>query len=77
MSINVLYINFSDEGGAAIASMDLHEELLKHGINSRYLVLNLTKKHAKSKQYYSHRRGYKIFWEKVWFLKVKAKWIQI
>ena len=76
MSHNILHINFSDQGGAAIASMDLHEELLKQGINSNYLVLNLTKKYPVEKQYYYHRRIYKSIIEKAWYLYIKAKWIE-
>ena len=76
MSLNIVHINFSDQGGSAVASMDLHEELLKQGVNSNYLVLNLSKKYPAEKHYYSHRRIYKTIIEKAWYLYIKAKWIE-
>lgn len=76
MSLNIVHINFSDQGGSAVASMDLHEELLKQGVNSKYLVLNLSKKYPAEKHYYSHRRIYKSIIEKAWYLYIKAKWIE-
>ena len=76
MSIKILHINFSDSGGAAVASMTLHEELLKTGLSSKYLALNLTNNHPKDKQYYSHRRIYKSVFEKIWYLYIKATFIR-
>ncbi|TNF49270.1 MAG: glycosyltransferase [Bacteroidetes bacterium] len=75
MSVKVLHINFSDSGGAAIASMDLHEALLKKGVHSRYLCLNLTKEHPAELHYYSHRRIYTSAFRKAWHLYLKAAWI--
>jgi hypothetical protein len=75
MSPKVLHINFNDIGGAAVASMDLHEELLRQGFHSRYLCLNLTKNHPAEKHYYSHRRIYTSFFRKLWHLYIKAAWI--
>ena len=72
MSIKILHINFSDSGGAAIASMYLHEELLRQGVESKYLCLNLTKKHPPHLHYYSHRRIYKTFIRKLWHLYLKG-----
>lgn len=76
MSIKVLHINFSDSGGAAVASMTLHEEFLKRGFSSKYLALNLTKNHPKDNQYYSHRRIYKSVFEKTWYLYIKPTFIK-
>jgi glycosyltransferase involved in cell wall biosynthesis len=76
VSIKILHINFSDSGGAAVASMTLHEELLKTGLSSKYLALNLTNNHPKDKQYYSHRRIYKSVFEKTWYLYIKAALIR-
>ena len=70
--IKVLHINFSDTGGAAIASMDLHEELVRQEIDSKFLTLNLVKEHSSDFHYYSHRRVYQSLFEKFWFLYVKA-----
>ena len=76
MSIKVLHINFSDSGGAAVASMTRHEEFLKRGFSSKYLALNLTKNHPKDNQYYSHRRIYKSVFEKTWYLYIKSTFIK-
>jgi glycosyltransferase involved in cell wall biosynthesis len=75
MSLKILHINFNDSGGAAVASMDLHEELLRQGIHSRYLCLNLTKKHSADRHYYTHRRIYTSFFRKLWHLYIKAAWV--
>lgn len=38
--MNVLHVNSQDDGGAAIASLNLHNSLIHHGINSRYLAMD-------------------------------------
>ena len=44
--MNILHVNFDDTGGAAIASKDLHEALIKEGVDSNYLTLNLTEHYS-------------------------------
>ena len=70
--MNILHVNFSDIGGAAIASKSLHEELLQQGIDSNYLVINLTQNYLPEKKYYSHRRIYKSLLDRIWHLRIKA-----
>lgn len=73
MKINVLHINYSDGGGAAKASLTLHQELLKKGITSNYLALNLTKEYLVNDYVYSHRRVYNSLFEKAYYLYYKAR----
>ena len=70
--MNILHVNFDDTGGAAIASRDLHDALIKQGIDSNYLALNLTEQYSKESNYFSHRRIYKLFFEKLYYLYLKA-----
>ena len=48
--MNILHVNFDDTGGAAIASKDLHEALIKEGIDINYLTLNLTEQYSKERK---------------------------
>ncbi len=76
MSVKVLHINFSDEGGAAIAAMTLHETLvLSSEIESSFLCLNLKNAHEPSLNYFSHRRIYINFFQKLWYLYIRARFI--
>lgn len=71
--MKVLHINFSDTGGAAIAAMNLHKELLQEKVDSKFLALNLTRKYRNEDQVYSHRRIYTSFYRKLYYLYLKPR----
>lgn len=72
--MKVLHVNKGLVGGAAVASLDLHLALLRQGCESYYLVLN-EEDADPDKNIYAHRRIYKTLWNKLWFLKLKAFWV--
>lgn len=66
--MKVLHINFEDCGGAAEASKNLHEELIRQGIDSSYVCINLRKHHREDLNYFSHRRCYTSYLKKIRYL---------
>ena len=82
-SLNVLHLCTSDvSSGASIASIDLHRSLIKKGVLSNYLVLNLRNSHSQDACFSDHRKIYKTYWEKFrylyltsWWIETKTRWI--
>lgn len=54
--MNILHINTSDTGGAAIAAIRLHQALLKHGIESNILFANQTRSEIPNAHSYRIKR---------------------